>query len=68
MTVFVWTHQGHIQIDPDGSPAGGPCLQIPATQDAVWKWYHAMMSAVDDGEVDMDLPGEFLTIPERDHV
>ena len=66
MSVFVFTHNGQIQIDPDGSPVGGPCLQIPATQDAVWKWFLAMSCAVEEGAVDMDLPGQFFTIPEQE--
>ena len=65
MTVFVWTHNGQIQIDPDGSPNGGPCLQIPATKEAIWSWFSAMIDAVEQGELDVDLSGRFLTIPEE---
>lgn len=61
-TVAVWIYEGDIQINPEGAKTGDPCLMIPATKEAVWRWLDILIRAVEDGELDHSLPGRFVKI------
>ena len=63
--VSVWVYDGQIQIDHPNRKPGDPCLQIPATKEAVWEWINTLMMGIEDGDIDAELPGRFLEISEE---
>lgn len=66
MHVHLWSTTGDmLQVEPESYKPGDPCLLIPANKDAVWQWIHALMEAVESGDMDRDLPGTFSEIPEE---
>lgn len=63
-TVQIWVYEDDIQINPEGTMTGDPCLLIPANKEAVWRWFVAMIDAIEEGDMEQSVPGRFAKITE----